>query len=393
MALSLELKDKKPYLPPREGFFVCVQTGVFRNNNCYTTRMMKSFSVGIFIWALFFIVSTEKVQAASLYLDPPTSSLFRGDSVTMSIRLDTDEAAEECVNAVDAVLTYTENIEPVDVSIGDSIFNIWVEQPTINRADRTVTFAGGIPNGYCGRVIGDPRLTNVLAKIVFRSPGFTIGGLDAGNLAKVTFVDTSTAYLNDGRGTKAQLKTYPAEIQLHDKAGNTISNAWQDQIEADVFPPEKFSITLEKDNRAFSQKYYIVFNTSDKQTGIDHYEVIEEPISEMGAFNWGRVDAPWIVTRSPYVLKDQTLNSIIRVKAVDKAGNEYIATYVPDGSLAKITPKVRATIMFGGGLLLIVAFIAAIVVTYIRKRRRSFMNKVSQDEEESEPELMDDYEK
>jgi hypothetical protein len=33
------------------------------------------------------------------------------------------------------------------------------------------------------------------------------------------------------------------------------------------------------------------------------------------------------------VLKDQTLKSIIRVKAVDKAGNERIEEYLPSGKL------------------------------------------------------------
>ena len=32
----------------------------------------------------------------------------------------------------------------------------------INKENRTVTFAGGIPNGYCGRVNGDPKLTNII---------------------------------------------------------------------------------------------------------------------------------------------------------------------------------------------------------------------------------------
>ena len=97
----------------------------------------------------FFVLlgSARVVDAASLYIDPAFPTLNMGDSVTLAVRLDTDEEADECVNAVDGVLTYSENLSPVDVSIGDSIFSMWVEQPKIDKEKRTITFAGGIPNG------------------------------------------------------------------------------------------------------------------------------------------------------------------------------------------------------------------------------------------------------
>lgn len=330
------------------------------------TTFLRYFGICFFV---LFGVLPHTSEAAALYIDPPTTELNRGDSVTLSVRLDTDEAAHECVNAVDGVLTYTSNIEPVDVSIGDSIFNIWVEQPVINRDARTITFAGGIPNGYCGRVSGDPRLTNTLAKIVFRSPGFQIGG-SQDTTAEVAFAAETTAYLNDGYGTAAKLATYPAKMQLSQKPGTSLINPWQDEVNADTIAPEEFSISLQRDERAFSQKYYIVFNTSDKQTGIDHYEVIEEPLTQFGSFQWGRADAPWRETRSPFVLKDQSLNSIIRVKAVDKAGNEYIATLIPDESVRTISQT--EMMLVGGGLLLVLVLLMVVlgIFQFLRKRRR-----------------------
>lgn len=317
-------------------------------------------------------------QAASLYIDPALSQVHRGDLFTMSVRLDTDEAVGECVNAVDAVITYPESIEPVDVSIGDSILRVWVEEPTIHRDTRTITFAGGIPNGYCGRVAGDPRLTNILAKVIFRSPGFVVGGSTTNTEATIGFSDESTAYLNDGLGTKAVLSTYPARVELDPNLGKEILNAWQEDINADDVAPEEFSISLHKDDKAFSQKYYIVFNTTDKQTGVDHYEVMEEPLAKSGSFQWGRADAPWIETRSPYVLADQSLNSIIRVKAIDKAGNEYIATLVPDETLRTISHGQLLSVIFGavGGLLVLIMIVVFMV--WNRKRRRNSLTDSTQ---------------
>lgn len=304
--------------------------------------MKKTFVSHFAFAALCFVmvmIPYSTTLAASLYLDPAYHALNKGDTVIVSVRLETDKSTQECVNAVDVVLRYPNSIDPVDVSVGDSILSLWVEKPTINREEKTITFAGGIPNGYCGRVTGDPRLSNILARIVFRSPGFSIGSsADTALENSISFDDTTTAYLNDGSGTKAPLRTIGATIDLSDKpSGEGIQNPWQDEVVADNFPPEEFSIQLLHDELTFAGKHYIVFNTADKQTGIDAYYVMEEPLSELGLFQWGRADAPWIQTRSPYVLKDQTLSSVIRVKAVDKAGNEYVATLVPDESQRSIT--------------------------------------------------------
>jgi hypothetical protein len=343
---------------------------------------------------VFFLTSLLLVMmpahAASLYIDPGISTLNRGDSITMAIRLDTDEAKGECVNAVDGVLTYSSNIEPVDISIGDSIFNIWVEQPTINRENNTITFAGGIPNGYCGRIIGDPRLTNVLTEIVFRSPGFTIaaGGVDE-NKAVIAFSDETTAYLNDGRGTKATLATYAASIQLNSSAGSRMINEWKEEVSSDNIPPEKFSVSLHKDDKAFSQKYYIIFNTADKQTGIDQYQVMEEPLTQFGSFQWGRADAPWVKARSPYVLEDQSLNSIIRVKAIDKAGNEYISNLIPDESMRVISVTLLVTIGITSTGIILLLVIGLFTIRYVKriiKNKRRFADD-NDENIEIEPEI------
>jgi len=338
---------------------------------------------------VFFVMPTF-VQAAALYIDPGKSELLRGESLTMAVRLDTDEDAGECVNAVDAILTYTENIEPVDVSIGESILSMWVERPIINKENRTITFAGGIPNGYCGRVTGDPRLTNVLAEIIFRSPGFVVGGTQSessSNVAQVNFAPESTAYLNDGRGTKAPLDLYPATITLNSTGGSGTNNLWRDKVNNDRIPPEKFSIFLEE--RDVSGDFYVVFNTTDKQTGIDVYQIMEEPLTQFGSFQWGRADAPWVEVRSPYTLEDQSLNSIIRVRAIDKAGNEYIANLIPDESLRTLSGEQLLRYLLVG--LGIVLFTITSVVAYfiIRKRKNLTVARKNNAEEQEDDSIID----
>ncbi len=312
--------------------------------------------VGILMSAVFIVYATlfaTPAHAALLYFDPGEVSVFRGDSVTLELRIDTDEG--ECINTVNAVIHYDPSIQVVDVTRGDSILNLWVENPVINTEAHTVTFAGGIPGGYCGRIQGDPRLTNVLLGIVVRSPGFSIGAGENPS-ARIWLDENSEVFLHDGYGTNATVRLQDAKILLQSSAGGTTQDEWRNQVQGDNDLPSDFTITLSKDEFAFSGKYFITFNSIDKQSGIDHYEVMEEPFSEFYSFNWGRADAPWIVTESPYLLEDQTLNSTIRVKAIDKAGNERIAVLVPDTALRAIsrdtliavTLSIAFLVMIGG---------------------------------------------
>ena len=62
---------------------------------------------GLFIFG-FFLFGAVQVQAATLYMDPNHAELSRGDTLKVSVRLDTDE--DECVNVVDGVITYSDNI-------------------------------------------------------------------------------------------------------------------------------------------------------------------------------------------------------------------------------------------------------------------------------------------
>jgi hypothetical protein len=325
----------------------------------------------VFVAFLLQVSFVLDVQAASLYMDPAFSSIGRGDAVSVSVRLDTDEANEECVNAVDGVIKYSEEVTLVDTSIGDSIFSMWVEQPKIDTANRTITFAGGIPNGYCGRITGDPRLTNNIVTLIFRAPGFSIGqNIAATSTAKIEFAPETSAYLNDGFGTKAELGLFGASIDISKNPSQTLKDPWQEAVVTDEIAPEPFAIVLHRDEKAFGGQYFIAFNTSDKQTGIDQYQVMEEPLSEFWSFEWGRADAPWITTRSPYVLHDQSLNSTIRVKAIDKAGNEYIATLVPEEAMRTMPTSQIILGAFAGLLgLIFLTILGVFARKFIKKRR------------------------
>lgn len=336
---------------------------------CYNLFMRSSFLVGLFILGSLFL-PTQFVLGATLYIDPGVATLARGDTITSSIRIMPNQSESECINSADIIISYPESLQPVDVSIGRSIFSVWVENPVINKENRTITLAGGIPNGYCGRVEGDPSLTNVIADIIFRSPGFQVGVVSSSSdTAEITFAPETRVLLNDGLGTNANLTTISSTINLTNTASaDGISDEWRSAVREDKIPPEEFSIILERDPIAFNGRYFIIFSTADKQTGLSHYEVMEEPLSQKEKFNWGSANAPWLVAKSPYVLTDQTLNSTIRVRAIDKAGNEYIATLIPDESLRSALPTNYFTYLIPLLSVLLLLLLLSVLYFFIRKK-------------------------
>lgn len=338
--------------------------------------MRRSFS--FFIVSVFACVGmlsrVPHAHAAVLYFDPDGIEVHRGDTVTVALRLDTDEG--ECVNTVSGVIHYDPSISAIDISRGDSILNLWVEEPHIDEQAHTISFAGGLPGGYCGRIPGDPSLTNTILRVVFRSPGLQIGGGGDSSSARIWLDESSEALLHDGRATPAPLTLQESTITLLPSVGGSPQDSWRDAVNADTEQPSDFSITLTKDESAFSGNYFIVFNSSDKQSGIDHYEVMEEPFRDFKLFKWGAANAPWRVAQSPYVLKDQTLNSTILVKAIDKAGNERIARLVPDSAIRGLSPQILIAVGIGVGVVVIVGAIAA----YLFWKRKQRMYKGVQSE-------------
>ena len=265
------------------------------------------FSVGL-------VIASIGTWAAILYLEPSTGEYQPGDTFLVEIKIDTED---ECINVVEANLSFSQDIlQIVDFSQGQSILTLWVKQPEINQESGLISFSGGIPAGFCGRIPGDPEASDLLGKIIFRVPGFRVGE-PGENIATIKFLDTSQVLLNDGLGTKAELTTKRAVFTILAEVSEPSKDEWQKELEEDTILPESFEIEIHQDHTVFEGKYFIIFSTTDKQTGLDHFEIKE-----------GEKD--WKTAQSPYLLEDQELKSIIKVRAVDKAGNERTAEYIPE---------------------------------------------------------------
>jgi len=249
------------------------------------------------------------IQGAVLYFEPSTTQLKIGQEFEVKVKIDPEK---ECINTIKADIEYDKDLLiGKDFLTGNSIISLWLEKPEIRAKEGKISFAGGIPGGFCGEIPGDPEESDILGKIVFKIPEILVSDK---NIAKVRFLESSKVFLNDGLGTEADLKLKEGEYKiLKEKSSEEIL---EKELSEDKTPPEPFGILVLKDPQIFEGKYFITFNTQDKQTGIDHYEVKEG-------------NRRWKIAKSPYLLEDQKLQSIIKVKAIDKAGNERIVEFFP----------------------------------------------------------------
>jgi len=262
--------------------------------------------VYVFIFISLSLIA-RPAHAAILYLTPDSGEYNLGDIFVAEIRLDTQG---EYINAVEVNIVYPSDTFTVrDFSKGNSVLTLWAEEPSYG--DGALSFIGGVPAGY-------QSWDGVLGRIIFRVKASTqqdIAQTIAANIADVKFLENSRALLNDGAGTEASLKIKNAAYTILSEETTEIEDVWQQEIAMDTTAPEAFIAEIRKDLNVYNGEYFIIFSTVDKQTGIDHYEVLE-------SWEGGTVENK--DAHSPYLLENQELSGIIRVRAVDKAGNEAI---------------------------------------------------------------------
>lgn len=262
--------------------------------------------------------------AARLYLEPSQGEYYQNDTFLIDVLLDTEGKS---INAVEVNLSFPKNIlEIQDFSQGNSILNIWLKSPEFSNQDGRLSFSGGIPGGYRGE-------SGLLGKIVFQAKEQQIK-------TEVSFSGQNQVLINDGKGTEAPLTTNGAVFEIL-KASGAVLNEWQQEIEKDKTLPSSFKIVIDKNDNIFQGKYFAVFSTTDKESGIDRYEIKE------GGGDWETI-------QSPYLLKDQSLSSKIQVKAIDKAGNERIESYIEEGMSSTVK--------------IILGFVSVIVIYYLIKK-------------------------
>lgn len=96
---------------------------------------------------LFFECNT--VDAATLQINSGSATLSPGSITTLSVILDSEGVA---INNAEAKIIFpVDLLEVVSVSKSNSVFSLWVEEPTFSNASGILAFNGGVPTpGFTG---------------------------------------------------------------------------------------------------------------------------------------------------------------------------------------------------------------------------------------------------
>lgn len=244
--------------------------------------MKKLFKV-IFLFSLLFLSSNA--FAATLSVGTDISRIKNGEVFNATLYLDT---VGQSINTLEGDLFYDNNfIKAEAVNIGNSFVNLWVEKPNIKTAG-SIHFSGITPGGVV------TERSEVLS-VVFRAEKEGDVELALKNIY---------LFINDGAGTQANTKISNTNIQITNDAVGEVAKA---SIK-DTIVPEKFTIIRTKDSSVYDNKYFIAYNSTDKESGVDHYKVCEF---------WNCV-----ITDSPFLLNNQTPFYYIAVNAYDGSGNQ-----------------------------------------------------------------------
>lgn len=257
----------------------------------------------------YFLFSVNSVWAAQLNFISQIQEISINQQFQIDLVLDTEN---EEINAVEGKIVLPENLlEVKEIRDGNSIINFWIERPKA-KSDNQIIFSGIVPGGYIGE-------NGLIFSAIFQSKNEGEGIIE---------IQQAKALLNDGKGTEAKTKISNFQFSIF-KEKMPLEVPLLEIKDTD--PPEDFKPEVASDPNIFEGRWFLVFATQDKGTGIDHYEILEK--SQRGSLQRLLREEKWQVGESPYLLKDQKLKSYIYVKVIDKAGNERIATLPPQNPL------------------------------------------------------------
>jgi hypothetical protein len=283
------------------------------------------------------LFSVDIAKAAIIEPKIEVKEVKKNEFIVVPIYLDTQF---EEINAVEVYVNFPDNLIFRDYLDGKSIITHWIEKPHLQYSDVRrphIVFSGIVAGGIGGRNLN-------LVELVFEAK--------ESGIAKIEIDENSKVLLNDGLGTKTKLIALSQGFNILDIKGKP-----EIKIK-DIFPPEPFKIYLARNKEIFNGKYYITFETKDKQSGIAYYEISEKPINFIFLAKPDIKNLSFKKAESPYVLEDQSLRSYVIVKAVDKAGNEKVEILYPQRVLIfdDVLMFIICLVILGGLIIFIIKF-------------------------------------
>jgi hypothetical protein len=253
--------------------------------------------------------SPLSVKAAEIYFGVNAKEVAANSAYEVGVYVNT---GGEAINAISGDINFpAEQTDLQNIYTGNSALLLWIKDPALT-APGVVSFAGIVPGGLTSG-------NGYLFTLVLKSKQTGTLTVNANN---------EQILLNDGNGSSATVTKAPLALSVVTK---TDAPAYVPPF--DRTPPEPFELKTAQDPTLFNNKWFVTFASQDKGVGVDHYEIREVPPagSFAGLLGGGR----WLsVANGPYELSDQSLESTIEIKAVDRAGNNRIVSLPPANGLS-----------------------------------------------------------
>lgn len=291
------------------------------------------------IFLMLFLFFPLTAQAAGLSLLTQDNPVNFEQNFQVDLVLDSEG---QTINAVQGMVSFPSgDLFLKDVSFGDTIVVFWIEKPTIKN--NIISFSGIIPGGYLGT---DGKIFSL-----------TFYPQNKNTLSPAVMIDLSDVevMLNDGNGTVIPTKLKPLSVGF---AGEKKFVSTTTETALDIFPPEPFDLKITQNQEVYDGQYFLVFDAQDKSSGLERYEISESKRAiynrELNSWSPSKNNI-WMIADSPYVLQDQTLNSFIFVRAIDKAGNVRLSYITPENP--KMWYNYNYQVFFGAVVLIVIVFL------------------------------------
>lgn len=281
----------------------------------------------IFFTFITILFAAQSAYAATVSIEPSAPAAPPSTQFALTITVTTDSNP---INVVEGSVRIPPDVTVDAISTAGSAFTLWPLQPEFVTNDGKIEFSGGAPGGV-------PAGTRAILFTVYAHTDIA---------DSYVFQPTGiTAYRNDGKGTREPIAATGASIDV--RPGATPA-----PLKASPLKATPLTANVGNDPALFDGQYFVSFYGGDRGKGVSYYEVQE------GVFeSWNRADRF-------YVLKNQSLNREIFVRAVDEDGVSAKTTiHAPNGN--------RVFAAFGIGALsaLLIAACFFLLRRFLGKRR------------------------
>lgn len=270
----------------------------------------------------------SSLYASIVYIDSSRSEFFVGDTVLFNVRVDSEKKS---INALEGsvMLEYLPNmVSLIGINTSGSPFSLWPSRPLPSENNTSISFAGGSPGGLTSQ---DAVVFNIAVKL--QKEGRLLLAPSAIGV-----------YLNDGKGTKDQVRVKSLVIDiLPPKSNSQPTDDWSSLTSNDTTPPEPFEIYAGQEGSVFDGRKFLSFSTTDGQSGVAYYEVLEGNL-------------PPVRANDTYILQEQNKSVKVTVTAYDSSGNARKSIY-------NSTPYSASNLM----ILLIVVVLVTLVFAMCKK--------------------------